>query len=331
MATIGNSFPTLLDVATRTADGKIPAIVELLHKTNEIIDDGAWIEANDGTNHKTTVRTGLPTATWRLLNYGVQPSKSTTAQIRDACGMLENYAEVDKSLADLNGNTADFRLSEDMAFLEGMNQAFADTVFYGSTVSNPERFLGLSQRYPNLSASQSSANVINGGGTGSSNTSIWLVVWGPNTAHFIYPKGSAAGLQHKDLGEQTLYDAAGGRYQGYRTHYKWDCGLTVRDWRYVVRIANIDTTQLKPNPVANGGPDLIDLMIQALEKVPNLSMGRAAFYVSRNIRSYLRRQVINRPNLRLEPDQVSGKHVLMFDEVPVRRCDSILSTEAALV
>jgi hypothetical protein len=313
-------------------DGAVAkSIVELLHKTNEIIDDGTWIQANDGSTHKTTVRTGLPTATWRLLNYGVQPSKSTTAQIKDACGMLENYSEIDKSLADLNGNSAEFRLSEDMAFLEGMNQAFADTLFYGSTQTNPERFLGLSQRYPNLSASQSSTNVISAGGTGATNTSIWLIVWGPNTAHFIYPNGSAAGLQMKDLGEHTLFDPAGGRYQGYRTHFKWDCGFTLRDWRYAVRIANIDVTQLKANPASQGGPDLVDLMVQALEKVPNLNMGRPVFYVGRNVRSYLRRQVVNKPNLRLELNQVSGQHMLMFDEVPVRRCDSILSTEAALV
>ncbi|WP_368734330.1 major capsid protein, partial [Klebsiella quasipneumoniae] len=65
--------------------------------------------------------------------YGVQPSKSTTVQVTDYVGMLETYAEVDKSLADLNGNTAEFRLSEDRAFIEAMNQQMAQTLFYGDS------------------------------------------------------------------------------------------------------------------------------------------------------------------------------------------------------
>jgi hypothetical protein len=225
MAAVGATNPTLIDVASRTEGGKVAStIVELLAETNDIIQDATFLEANDGSSHKTTIRSGLPTATWRQLNYGVQPSKSTTVQVKDACGMLEAYAEIDKALADLNGNTSAFRLSEDRAHLEGMNQAFADTLIYGNTATNPERFMGLAPRYNSTSA-QNGSNVILGGGSGSDNTSIWLVVWSPNTVHGLFPKGSKAGLSHRDLGEVTLEDAANGRFQGYRTHYKWDCGL----------------------------------------------------------------------------------------------------------
>ena len=247
MATIGTTALTLADLAKRMdSNDKIARIIELLAQKNEILDDMRWVEGNLPTGHRTTVRTGLPQATWRKLNYGVQPTKSNTAQITDTCGMLETYAEIDKALADLNGNTAEFRLSEDQAFLEGMSQQMAGTLFYGNTDTSPERFLGLAHRYSTRNAATaSSANVIHGGGSGSDNTSIWLVVWGELTVHGIIPKGSKAGLQHHDLGEQTLQDADGGKYQGYRTHYKWDAGLTVRDWRHAVRIANIDVSDLE--------------------------------------------------------------------------------------
>ena len=119
MAVLSTTNPTLADVAKRyDADGKIDTIVELLSETNEVLDDMTFLEGNLPTGHRTTVRSGLPSSTWRKLNYGVQPSKSTTVQITDTTGMLEAYAEVDKALADLNGNTASFRLSEDRAFLE---------------------------------------------------------------------------------------------------------------------------------------------------------------------------------------------------------------------
>ena len=328
MAAIGNTNPTLLDVASRVdANGKVQKIVELLSETNEIIDDATFLEANDGTGHKTTLRSGLPQATWRKLNYGVQPSKSTTVQVKDSCGMLEAYAEVDKELADLNGNTAEFRLSEDRAFLESINQEFSETLIYGDTSIHPERFMGLAPRYSDPSA-ENGGNILNGGGSSSDNTSIYLLVWSPLTAHCIYPKGSKAGITHDDKGQVTLEDANKGRYEGYRTHYKMTPGFTLRDWRYGVRIANIDVTALKKD--ATSGADLVDLMDQAIELIPNLAMGRAVFYCNRTIRSFLRRQVKNHKNVRLSLDEIAGKRVLTYDGIPVRRVDSILNSEAAL-
>lgn len=327
MPTLSTTNPTLADLASRmTSDGKIdPMIVEMLTETNEILDDMTFIEANGYTEHKTTVRSGLPSGTWRKLNYGVQPEKSKTVPVKDSLGMLETYAEIDKALADLNDNKAAWRLSEDRAFIEGLNQTMATTLFYGDSSLDPEKFMGLAPRYSSLSA-ENGSNILSGEGTGSDNTSIWLVVWGPNTIHGIYPKGSQAGLTSRDLGEQTLFDAQGGRYQGYRTHYKWDNGLTLRDWRYVVRIANVDVTALKKD--AATGADLIDLMVQALEIIPNIGLGRASFYCNRTVRSFLRRQIMNKDNVNLTLENVAGKKVLAFDGVPVRKTDAILSTEA---
>lgn len=319
---------TLADWAKRLdPDGRVDKIVEMLAQKNEILDDMLFVEGNLPTGHRTTVRAGLPSAAWRMLNYGVQPSKSKTKQVTDTAGMLEAYAEVDKDLADLNGNTPQFRLSEDKAFLEAMNQQMAQTTFYGNTSTNPERFLGLAPRFNDPSA-DNGENILNGGGSGSDNTSVWLVVWGNDTCHGIFPKGAKAGLQHKDLGEVTLEDDAGGKYQGYRTHYQWKTGLTLRDWRYVVRIANVDVSNLTKD--ASSGADLIDLMTQALEIPPDLSSGRAAFYCNKTIRSFLRRQIRNANNVHINMDEVAGKKVVSFDEVPVRRCDQILNTEAAL-
>jgi hypothetical protein len=332
MPVIGNTLPTLLDFTRREdPDGKINAIAEQLVQTNEILEDMTWKEGNLQTGEKTTVRSGLPAATWRKLNYGVQPSKSTTAQITDTCGMLEAYAEVDKALADLNGNTSAWRMSEDGPFLESMNQTLASTLFYGDTAAYPERFVGLGPRFNTVltTTAASAASVIDAGGTGTDNSSIWLVCWGPNTVYGIYPKGSKAGLSHEDLGQVTLLDANNGRFEGYRTHYKWDCGLTVRDWRYVIRIANIDNSDMTKN-AATGG-DLVDLMVQAIELLPNISMGNPVFYVNRTVRSFLRRQTLNKANMRLGLEDVAGKHVLAFDGIPVRRCDQILSTESRLV
>jgi len=333
MATLSVNNPTLLDLAKASdPDGSIAAVVEILNLTNEILQDMSWVEGNLPTGHRTTVRTGIPMPTWRKMYGGVQPNKGTTAQVTDNTGMLEAYAEVDKALADLNGNTRDFRLLEDRAHIEGMNQQMATTLFYGNEGTQPEAFTGLSPRFNSKSAANGE-NIIDGGAAGGQTdlTSIWLVVWGPNTVHGIVPKGSQAGLRVEDKGQVTIenVDGAGGRMEAYRTHYRWDAGLTVRDWRYIVRIPNID----KSTTLADGssGAKLPDLMFQAMELVPNLAMGRPVFYMSRYMRTRVRQQVSARVvNSTLTIDQVGGVPVYNFQGVPIRRVDALAADEAVV-
>lgn len=330
MAALAANNPTLLDVAKRLdPDGKIAAIVEILNANNQVLDDMTFIEGNLPTGHRTTIRTGLPTPTWRKLYGGVQPSKSTTVQVTDSCGMLEAYAEVDKALADLNGNTAAFRLSEDAAHIEAMSQEMASTLFYGNEGTEPEAFTGLAPRYNSKSA-QNADNIIDAGGTGSDNTSIWLCVWGPQTGFGIYPKGSTAGLQMTDKGQVTVenVDGNGGRMEAYRTHYRWDAGLTIRDWRYFVRIANIDVSDL--DTVANT-KNIINWMIQASERIPELGKGRAVFYMNRRLREKLRLGILEKISSNLSWETVAGTRVMTFDDIPVRRTDALVNTEARVV
>ena len=331
MATLASNNPTLLDVSKRLdPQGKIDSIVELMAAQNPILEDMSFQEGNLATGHKTTVRTGLPTPTWRKLYGGVQPGKSTTAQVTDSCGMLEAYAEVDKALADLNGNSAAFRLSEDAAHIEGMAQEHAQTMFYGNEGSEPEAFTGLAPRYNSLAA-QNADNIIDAfSGSGGDLTSIWLCVWGPQTGFGIYPKGSVGGLQMTDKGQVTIenVDGAGGRMEGYRTHYRMDSGLTIRDWRYFVRIANIDVSEL--GTLANT-KNVITWMIQAAERIPQLGKGRACFYMNRNIREKLRLGILEKVSSNLNWESVAGKRVMTFDDIPVRRTDALISTETRVV
>jgi len=324
----------------------VAMIIELLSQTNEILDDMLVVEGNLPTGHKSTVRTGLPQATWRLLNQGVPNAKSTTAQITDTCGNLETYSVIDKDIADLNGNTAEFRLSESKAFLEGMSQQVAATLIYGNQFINPERFTGYAPRYStvNTANSQTAANVLDAGGTASTNTSIWITVWGSDTWHATFPRGKITGLQHRDMGEWPVQDTQGNTYQAYREHFKWEIGLVGRDWRYTVRIANIDVTQLTGVSAAN----LINLIVRGLYRLPTApvsataiqtsdtpavraDMGRTVIYCNRVVRTYLDLQAMNKTNVLLRLEEFDGKVVTTFRGVPVRTCDAILNNEARVV
>ena len=322
--------PTLADLTSRmTKDGKIDTqIIELLNETNEMLDDITFQEATGVTENLTTVRTGLPAVAWRKLNYGVPTGKSKTKQVSDSIGMLEAYAEVDKKLVDINANKVDFRMSENRAFIESMNQEFQRALLYGDISTDPAKILGLTPRFStgDITKAENAINVIDAGGTGNNLTSIWLICWSPLTAFCTYPKGLPGGLKDTDLGEVTLDDENGNHYQGYRSHYEWNVGFVVRDWRYVVRIANIDVKSLKNDP---GEDDckLADLMIEAIESLPNQNVGRCAFYSNRTIRSFLRKQVRNAKNVNITMDEIAGRKVTSFDGIPLRRVDALVPGE----
>jgi hypothetical protein len=279
----------------------------------------------------------LPTVYWRALNQGIPSSKSTTAQVDEACGILEARSEVDKDLAMLNGNTAQFRLSEDTAFLEAMNQTQATTLFYGNPGVDPKQFLGLAARYSDSTAANGQ-NILKAGGSGSDNTSIYLVVWGDNTVYCPFPKGSKAGLIHEDLGEQTVYNSDGTRMQALATRYQWKNGLVVKDWRYVVRIANIDVSDLmgqSGTQAATAATAIVKLMARALYRIPNMSMGRAAFYMNRTVHSGLSIAALDKSQYVLKINEGLSQFGmpyswLSFLGVPLRRVDAILNTEAAI-
>ncbi len=340
MATLSTTNLTLADWAKRTdPDGRVPVVAELLSQTNEILDDCVFKEGNLPTGERVVIRTGLPTVYWRALNQGIPSSKSTTVQVDEACGMLEARSEVDKDLAMLNGNTAQFRLSEDTAFLEAMNQTQATTLFYGNPSTEPKSFLGLAGRYSSLGSAGSgnSQNVYSAGGT-TNLTSIFLVCWGDNTVYCPFPKGSKAGLIHEDLGEQTVYDSAN-RMQAYATRYQWKNGLVVKDWRYVVRICNIDTTALlaqSGTQASTAATNIIKLMARAIYRIPNMTLGRCAFYMNRTVHSGMSQAALEKSSQVLSIQQAlsqfgTAQSYLTFMGVPLRKVDALLNTESQVL
>lgn len=352
MPLVSSGRNTLIDIAKSYGpDGKVATVAELLNQSNELIQYMNFVEGNLPTGHKGVVRTGLPTVQLRSFYRGVKVSKSGRATIEDVCAMAEGRNEIDKDLADLNGNTAAFRLSEGLAFIEAMNQTFAQQLVYGDTSINPDGVLGLAPRYNSLSATNAQ-NIIDAGGTGSDNTSVWLIVWGENTVTGIYPKGSQAGLQQQDLGEIDAFDENNDRFRAYAELWKWKFGLHVKDWRYAVRIANIDVSDLTSQSgtqAITAATWLNKLMIKALARIPSMGMGTATFMASRTVKEMLSVAALDKSQNALSftegvnqygavgPGSVAGQGTgiqggqLRFMGVPVLTVDQLLATEARVV
>ncbi len=342
MAVLNGGAISLLDIAKSWGpDGaRETRIAELLSQSNPVVEDMLWVEGNLPTGTRTTVRTGLAGATWRLYNQGVPVSKGTRAQIDETAGMLESWGEVDVDLAKLGGDADGFRASEAPAHTEAMTQEFVGTLFYGNAGTAPEEFNGLATRYSALSQ-----NVLSAGGTGSDNASIWLVGWGQQTVHGIYPRGYRAGLQHEDLGEQTLETVAGvggSRMRVYQDRWTWKCGLAVRDYRYVVRIANIDISNLTSESSA---ANIYKLLIKAYHRIPGLNGApnpdgyvgvKPVIYMNRTVAQMFDIQTFNIATGSngstvyggVSQTTIGGRYVPTFRGIPIRTVDQLLETEA---
>ena len=342
MATIGTNFLTMADWALRHENERVAVIVELMSQYNAVLDDMITTEGNMTAGHKTTVRRGIPKGTWSRLYKGIPLTKSRTAQIVDTAGTLEAESQVDRRLVRLNNNSSEFRLSESVAHIQGMSQQIGSHIFYGSEASDPESFTGLAPRYSSLSA-ENGGNIVNAGGVGTDNTSMWVVTWGPQTCHCFFPKGTTAGLQHEDKGEWRVTDSNGDPYWALVDHYEWSLGLTLRDWRYVVRIPNIDVSALSSASPAN----LSNLLINACAKIPTSggmaskvtesdargiqgAMGNTVIYCNRTVQTALEVQAENKPRAFLTYEEAGGKVVPHFRGIPIKICDGIINNEAAV-
>jgi hypothetical protein len=340
MATLANTFVDLIDVVRQREGDSIAAVIELLHAHNPILQDALAMECNSGNEHIHTIRTGLPSVSWGALYQGIDQSKSTTQQVTDTTGFLEALSTIDERLLAMypaNEMRSQVRLNEAMAFLEAMNQEMATGLFYHDTATTPEKFKGLAARYATSSGGGAGNQVVKAGGAGSDNTSIWFVTWGERFTHILYPKGSAGGVKREDMGRQRVLDAASKPYYVEEEKFTWHMGVAVKDWRYNVRVANIDVSEM-----AAGNLDINDLMTQAYYKLKSRQMARdnadgtpnarQVIYMNRDVLLQLDREGSNRGAsdnfVQLRPMEIQGQEVMTWRGIPIRECEAILNTES---
>lgn len=334
MATLADTLLTIADKMKRqNADHKIAMIIEMLHEFTSLVEDAPARECNNGSRHRTTLRTILPAIAWRVINRGVPNTKSGTAQVEDTTGMMEAFSQVDEALVALEGDGPAFRLSESAAFLEAMAQEAEDSLFNADTNLDPEEILGFSPRFNDLNAANG-GQIVDAGGTGSDNHSIWFVTWGEQACTLIYPKGTEAGLVHNDLGLDNVFDASNNRFRAWIDQYKWNLGLSVRDFRSVVRIANIDDSLLT-NDVSTGA-DLFQQLTAAWWRMTQktTATGNTIIYANATILEFLDNQSrTHNSNLHISIDEAGpgSQPVMRYRGHIIRRTDALLDGSEARV
>lgn len=339
MAIIGSTVPTLVDAHKASGEG---IVLELLAQNNPILKDAIATQCNLKGIHRHSIRTGLPSAGWGKLYKGVQKSKTTLQQVDDTTGFLEARSEIDTRLLKLAPDPAKQRLVDSAPFLEAMNQEMATGLFYHDTDKTPEKFKGFAPRFsaynsniPDPTRPNAANQVINAGGTGGDNTSIWFVTWADHAASLLYPEGTKAGVEVMDKGEEPVKDDDGNTYYAKVTAFEWHMGAFVKDYRYMARIANIDVSEMMA-----GNVDLWKLLRQAYYRLYmtygiNAKGGRTVCYMNRQVMEILDEQSTDRGlttgranSVPLKSANLEGEEVTTYRNIPIRIADSLLSTEA---
>jgi hypothetical protein len=338
---------TLADIGRRMdPSGKIADMAELMSQCNELDDEMPMVEGNLTTGHVVTLRTSLPQGTLRRFNQGVGYTKSNAAQLTFGMAMLDAYSQIDKKLADLGGNTNANREKEDVAHMEGMSQQWTGYLMYGNSWTTPAQFSGFSTYFSAIANTPNGVNVFNAGGTGNSNTSAWLLGLGDQTCYQIYPKGTKAGLIFENKGDVVpAYDSSSRRYEAYTSYFSRNGGLAIEDWRYVVRMANFDTTTA--GLAGATPPDIFAIFSKAVVRLPTAGRMvsgitktdapdriapavRLKFIMDRTLREYADIQAIRDKNVLLRPEDYAGRPIVNFRNVGIGVVDQILDTEATV-
>jgi len=349
MTASASQYPTYVDHQNRVNPMGGPAkVVELLSTKRPWLRYLPFKQGNLPNGEQFTVRTSEPTGSWREANQGVAPEKSTTAQATIECGHLESYSETDQKIYNLPGNGPAYRATEDAAFVRGLGKTIADTIVYGNAEKTPASFNGIMRYYTGNGASRQ--NIISAGGTGTDNASVLLCSFAEDELCGVYPQNGmmprataskgvppdeGAGSSIRDFALRISATVGGDSFSAnrkipvYTTQYVIQMGICLKDWRSVVRIANIDREDIEKDKDATNSPDLQDLMIQA--EVMNQGEGRMFLFADKFIMGWLRRQMVENKSEFLSWDQIGGSRMMVFgDGISLVRDDTMEVQESAV-
>ncbi len=340
MANVLTGRENLLNIAQMTHNQEIIDVAEVLNETNDMISDAHVERGNDITSHVISRRTLMPLPTWTKVGAGWSPTAGLVQQVREGIATLRSRYQAPQQVLDLQPNPAKARQQQERAHIEAMGHEFSRTVISGSMTASPEEFNGLESRYGTLSSASDirtgAADVQyvldNGDSSGSDNTSIWFLQWGPGKVYLVFPRNSAGGgIKKEDKGlvltnADNTANSAGivAQIWAFITEFSWDVGLVVEDTRSVKRLANIDSISSETFTLDE------DKIIQIRNNFQ--TPGTIFMYCNETVFTQLQILAKDKTNVFWTPESPFGRPQMMFQDMPVRRMDkqSITNSETSL-
>lgn len=329
---------TIVDLAKLTGeDGGILKVAEVLNKQLGITTV-PWRQGNSDVGNMFAVRTAIPLPGTRGVNEGIVASTSGEGQGFDSAIHLEDLSLVDKLLLDRTADKEGYLFQKAQAKIEGFGQQVMTEMIYGDrkspTSTLQQRFDGFNTRLNSLSVFGN--NVITGGGSSAGTptklTSVVMPVWGDEVYGFV-PKNMKTGLQKGPTELIEVQETVSGQVKFkpmFRTRYEWNCGLTVENWRQVVRLCNIRYDTL--TKTGSSGSDLIEGLIKMTNCVQAIGSGTPVFYMAREVMTFLDLQETYKSNAVLKLEEVEGREtkVKTFRGIPVVMLETMSLNEAAV-
>ena len=289
--------------------------------------------ANGVRANVTAIRSDIPTIHTRKINRGARTNYQQTRQEEDQIMLLEAFPEIDVQEIEPYEQPELMRMGHIMAYVEGFAQSFSSNFLYGNSGDIGE-IDGVLTKNSTLNAEGSGAdlrfgNVWNAGGSGADLSSVLMIDWGLRSFYLIYPKGAKmAGLSNKDLGKNKAYDSSGNPYLAYSNNMKMEYGFSNPDRRCFQRLANIETAGTTNNLIDN---DVTTKLIAMKNRTPTMGQnGRLKMYCNRHVKTQFDTWALNKENGFYMQKNISGGPLTMFQGIPVKVDENILSTEDAI-
>lgn len=316
------------EIAKRTgADGSVLEIFEAMQEVNPVFKFIPAIPCSHGFQHRVTRRTSLPSGTWRKAYKGVAKKASTTQVARFECAQLCARSEIDEDIIDMSDDPKALRRSEDIAFVEGMQQQVMDELIYGESAGQPESIDGLINWLDDLSY----ATVVDGGNAGG--TSIWVIDFSPKTTCMIYPKWAKGGPMGLSIntdpsnngGKEKVFDADNLPYYAYVTVFKWWLGVAIRDQMAIGRYCNLNNT-------VGGSSGFNENKLIEMLNYGRFNPRSTYMLMTKEMKAQMQIRAKDKANVNWNiVNALSGEEVAMFGGyAPCMRCDSVLTNESTV-
>ena len=228
---------TLLDIAKRNlaASGADDGVVKMIDEAAKLHPEVMMGAARTviGLGYDTLVRTALGSVAFRNANEGTARTEDTYVNRRYETYIMNPIWWVDKAVADRSEDGWQALLA-DMASgkMEAASQAMGSQFYYG--VDNDAK------GYPGLQAQVNSGQVVNLSGSGSTETTIYAVKWGPRYLRWIL--GADGKFEASDPELVTKQDGDGKDLKAYQAGLTFYPGLALENAYAVGAIKNIDSS-----------------------------------------------------------------------------------------
>lgn len=329
MATLINSAYTLPEILKeRASDGSRMNLIDVLSGRYPLLEEAVWEQANGDIVHEFAQVAYEPTGTPVRYNEGTALSASVSKTLREPLMTLEDRLQIDVRELEIAPDAVAFRMQREQVHFRGMIKTFHNIIFakngYGNLGTDMRQIDGLTTRMNALSAN----SVVSAGGTGTGTlASIWVVKWGIDATTLLYPRKVGNALRVEDLAIQPAYDANMNRYEAVMTKFSWTFGLKVGDPRAVKRLCNIA-------PTGTGAFDTDatceNKLIDIIEALPNGDTTGVVIYAGPTVMAQIRKRLNSKSNMYFTEQDVWGRRMLTFQDIPIVRVDSLVADESTI-